>query len=160
MTLQISAMRLISSLARTFPARETRVLVPIVEQLGNQNQDVSTEAAISLGKFVCPDNFLCVEHTKTIIEYGGMQSLMRLLRGNEIAKFYGVVLVCYLALHIAENEVSEHGRMLTALEGAERTYTTQSPEFKELITNAIRRLSVYHSEEVSVTVPYASQPLY
>lgn len=155
-TLQIPAMRSIGSLARTFPAREIRVLVPIVEQMGNQNQDVSTEAAISLGKFACPDNFLCVEHTKTIIEYGGMQSLMRLLRGNEIAKFYGVVLLCYLALHIGENEVSEHGRMLTALEGAERTYTTQSPEFKELITNAIRRLSVYHSEDISVTVSYAS----
>ncbi|KAK1365716.1 ARM REPEAT PROTEIN INTERACTING WITH ABF2 [Heracleum sosnowskyi] len=159
-TLQIPAMRSIGSLARTFPTRETRVLVPIVSQLGNQNQDVSTEAAISLGKFACPDNFLCVEHTKTIIEYGGMQSLMRLLRGNEIAKFYGVVLLCYLALHIAEKEVSAHGRMLTALEGAERTYTTQSAEFKELISNAIRRLSVYHSEEISVTVSYASQPHY
>ncbi|KAL8121272.1 uncharacterized protein LOC141725127 [Apium graveolens] len=155
-TLQIPAMRSIGSLARTFPSRETRVLVPIVEQLGNLNQDVSTEAAISLGKFVSPDNFLCVEHTKTVIEYGAMQSLMRLLRGNELAKFYGVVLLCYLALHIAENEVSEHGRMLTALEGAERIYTTQSPEFKELITNAIRRLSVYHSEEISVTVSFPS----
>lgn len=144
-TLQIPAMRSIGSLARTFSARQIQVVVPIIEQLGNQNQDVATEAAISLGKFACLDNFLCVEHTKTIMEFNGMDSLMRLLRGNETAKFHGVVLLCYLALHVGDSEVSEHGRMLTALEGADRNVSSQHPELRELLSNAICRLNVYHA---------------
>ena len=52
----------IGRLARTFPARETRIISPLVLQLGDKNVDVATEAAIALGKFVCPKNFNCLEH--------------------------------------------------------------------------------------------------
>ncbi|KAL0408572.1 UNVERIFIED_CONTAM: hypothetical protein Sradi_1791600 [Sesamum radiatum] len=55
--LQGAAIRAIGSLARTFPARETRVVGPLVEVLGHRNQDVAVEAAVALGKFACPDKF-------------------------------------------------------------------------------------------------------
>ncbi|KAJ0864565.1 putative armadillo-like helical protein [Helianthus annuus] len=55
---EIPAIKSIGSLARTFPARETRVIGPLVKQLSHQNPDVVTEAAIALGKFASPDNFL------------------------------------------------------------------------------------------------------
>lgn len=73
--LRIPAIRAIGSLARTFPARESRVLRPLVEQLSHGNQDVAAEAACSLGKFACPDNYLCVEHCKSIIEFKGVPPL-------------------------------------------------------------------------------------
>ncbi|KAJ0491075.1 putative armadillo-like helical protein [Helianthus annuus] len=80
---EIPAIKSIGSLARTFPARETRVIGPLVKQLSNQNPEVVTEAAIALGKLTSPDNFLCTEHSKTIIEFDGVIPLMRLLRGKE-----------------------------------------------------------------------------
>ncbi|CAN6713802.1 unnamed protein product [Malus baccata var. baccata] len=81
--LQIPAIKAIGSLARTFPARETRIVGPLVARLGSADVDVAIEAAIALGKFVCTDNFNCVEHSKTIIEFDGVPSLMILLRTTD-----------------------------------------------------------------------------
>lgn len=154
--LQIPAMRSIGSLARTFPARRAEVVVPIVEQLGNQNQDVAVEAAMALGKFACSDNFNCVEHTKTILEYNGVNSLLRLLRCNEIERYHVLVLLCYLALHVGDNEVSEYGRMLAALEGADHGPLTQNPVVKKLLPDAISRLKTYHAGGLPCRLSYTS----
>uniref|UniRef100_A0A2K1YAV1 Condensin complex subunit 1 C-terminal domain-containing protein n=1 Tax=Populus trichocarpa TaxID=3694 RepID=A0A2K1YAV1_POPTR len=69
--LQIPAIRSIGCLARTFPTRETRIMRPLVSHLGNRNADIATEAAMALGKFACPENFNCSEHSKAIIELDG-----------------------------------------------------------------------------------------
>ncbi|KAG8366077.1 hypothetical protein BUALT_Bualt17G0038400 [Buddleja alternifolia] len=142
-SLRVAAIRAIGSLARTFPARESRVINPLVEQLGHRNQDVAAEAAISLGKFACPDNFLCVEHSKSIIEFGGVPPLMRLLRGNERALLHGLILVCYLAIHAGKSDALERAGVLNAFEG-ERMFIAQHPELRELIQQAIYHLSVFH----------------
>ncbi|XP_026418086.1 ARM REPEAT PROTEIN INTERACTING WITH ABF2-like isoform X2 [Papaver somniferum] len=145
-SLQIPAIKSIGSLARTFHARETRVIKPVVLQLGNKNLDVATEAAIALGKFACPENFLCVEHSKTIIEYGGVTPLLRLLRpGNDRAQMHGLILLCYLALNVDSGEGLERAR--SALEGAARSSVLMQncPSLRNLIPNAISHLAVYET---------------
>ncbi|KAI3921408.1 hypothetical protein MKW98_013342 [Papaver atlanticum] len=145
-SLQIPAIKSIGSLARTFHSRETRVIKPIVLQLGNMNLDVATEAAIALGKFACPENFLCAEHSKTIIEYGGVTPLLRLLRpGNDRAQIHGLFLLCYLALNVDSGEGLERAR--SALEGAARSSVLMQnyPSLRDLIPNAISHLAVYET---------------
>ncbi|KAM5567970.1 hypothetical protein ABKV19_015840 [Rosa sericea] len=144
-TLQIPAIKAIGSLARTFPARETWVIEPLVTQLGNKDIDVATEAAIALGKFACTENFLRIEHSKTIVEFNAIPPLMRLLRGNENSQLHGLLLLCYLALHADNTDALEPTRVLTALEGADRTVNPQHPELRELVQKAIYHLNLYHS---------------
>ncbi|KAI3935617.1 hypothetical protein MKW92_018864 [Papaver armeniacum] len=85
----------------------------------------SNQAAIALGKFACPENFLCAEHSKTIIEYGGVTPLLTLLRLNDRAQ-------------MPESTVP-------ALEGAARSSALMQnyPSLRDLIPNAISHLSVY-----------------
>ncbi|XP_061990417.1 uncharacterized protein LOC133708874 [Rosa rugosa] len=144
-TLQIPAIKAIGSLARTFPARETWVIEPLVTQLGNKDIDVATEAAIALGKFACTENFLRIEHSKTIVEFNAIPPLMRLLRGNENSQLHGLLLLCYLALHADNTDALEPTRVLTALEGADRAVNSQHPELRELVQKAIYHLNLYHS---------------
>ncbi|XP_022776146.1 ARM REPEAT PROTEIN INTERACTING WITH ABF2 [Durio zibethinus] len=143
--LQIPAIKSIGSLARTFPARETRVIGPLVTQLGNKDQEVAVEAAIALQKFASPDNFLRMDHSKSIIEFNGVPTLMRLLRGGERTQLHGVVLLCYLAINAGDNEALEQARVFTALEGADRTVVAQHPDLKELVSKAIYHLNLYHT---------------
>lgn len=143
-TLQIQAIKSIGSLARTFPARESRVIGPLVDQLGNRNQDVATEAAIALQKFAGSENFLCTDHSKAIIEFKGVVPLLRLLRGNDQAQLHGLILLCYLALHAGNNEALEQARVLPALEGADRLVASH-PELRDLVTRATYHLNLYHT---------------
>ncbi|KAI4328178.1 hypothetical protein L6164_020556 [Bauhinia variegata] len=152
--LQIPAIKSIGSLARTFPARETRVIGPLVTLLGHRNIDVAAEASIALSKFACPDNFLCVEHSKAIIEFNGVPALMKLLRANEITQLNGLILLCYLALHAGNSESLEQARVLTALEGADRTVIAQHPELRDLVAKAIYHLSLYHAGGHSERLSY------
>ncbi|KAJ1394528.1 Armadillo-type fold [Sesbania bispinosa] len=143
-SLQIPAIKSIGSLATTFPARETRVIEPLVARLGNRNTDVADAAAIALTKFASPDNFLYVEHSKTIIEYNAVPAVMRLLRSNEVTQMHhGLTLLCYLALHAGNSESLEQARVLTALEGADRSVLPQ--HIRELVSTAIVHLNLYHT---------------
>ncbi|OMO80088.1 Armadillo [Corchorus olitorius] len=151
--LQVPAIKSIGSLARTFPARETRVIGPLVTQLSNKDQEVAMEAAIALQKFASPENFLCMDHSKTIIEFNGVPPLMRLLRGEK-TQLHGVILLCYLAIHAGDNEALEQARVLNALEGADRTVVAQQPDLKELVSKAIYHLNLYH------TGVHPQRPLY
>ncbi|KAL9166281.1 hypothetical protein ABFS82_05G019500 [Erythranthe guttata] len=142
--LQLAAVTAIGSLARTFPARETRVVCPLVELLGHRNQEVAAEAAVALTKFACSDNFLCVEHCKNIIEFKGVPPLVRLLKGNERARLHGLILTCYLAIHAGKSEELERAGVLNAFEGLDRLFVVQHLELRELIPQAIYHLSVFH----------------
>ncbi|KAL2662334.1 hypothetical protein AAZV13_02G035100 [Glycine max] len=151
--LQIPAMKAIGSLARTFPARETRVIEPLVTQMGNRNAEVADEAVAALAKFASPDNFLHVEHSKTIVEFSGIPALMRLLRSNEVAQMHhGLTLLCYLALHAGNSESLEQARVLIVLEGADRTVLPQ--HIKELVSMAIIHLNLYHAGMNSQRISY------
>ncbi|CAI9278267.1 unnamed protein product [Lactuca saligna] len=146
--IKIPAIRAIGYLARTFPARETRIIGPLVKQLGHWNPDVGTESAIALGKFACQENFLCTEHSKTIIEFDGVMPLMRLLRGSEKTKYHALVLLCYLAMNVGNSEALVHARVLTALEGADKGIVGQHSELKDLVVKAIYHLNMYHAAVV------------
>ncbi|KAK6160232.1 hypothetical protein DH2020_003613 [Rehmannia glutinosa] len=117
--LSVAAVRAIGSLARTFPARETRVIGPLVEQLSHRNQD-------------------------SIIEFRGVPPIMRLLRGNERAQLHGLILVCYLAIHAGKSDDLERAGVLNAFEGVERAIIAQHHKLRELIPQAIYHLSVFH----------------
>ncbi|KAI3673610.1 hypothetical protein L6452_39734 [Arctium lappa] len=140
--IKIPAIKAIDLLARTFPARETRVIGPLVKQHNHQNPDVGTESAIALGKFLSPDNFLCTQHSKTVIEFDRMVPLMRLLRESERTQYHALVVLCYLALHAGNSEALVHAWVLTTLEGADRDIVGQHSELKELVVKAIYHLNL------------------
>lgn len=144
-SLKIPAIKSIGSLARTFSAKEVRIIGPLVAQLSHNNNDVAMEAAIALIKFACSENFLCIEHSKTIIEFNGVLPLMRLLRVGNKLQFHALVLLCYLAINAGDSEELEQARVLIALEGADRTAAGQNPEVKELVAKAIYHLNLYHA---------------
>ncbi|GLT25315.1 hypothetical protein SLA2020_004500 [Shorea laevis] len=91
--LQVPAIRSIGSLARIFPAREIRVIESLVAQIRNKHRGVAEEAVIALQKFVCEENFLRSEHSKSIIKLNGVAALKRLI-GK--ASQEAMVLLCYL----------------------------------------------------------------
>ncbi|KAG6736222.1 hypothetical protein POTOM_061050 [Populus tomentosa] len=66
---------------------------PKLQILIIRNVDITIEAAMTLGKFACPENFNCSEHSK------------------------GLVLLCYLALNTGNRKALEQARTLNALEG-------------------------------------------
>lgn len=142
-TLKVPAIRSIGSLARTFPARETRIIGPLVEQLSNSDIEVAIEAAIALGKFVHPENFNRVEHAKAIIEFNGVPPLLKLLRTSERANIYGLILLSYLALHVGNSKALEQTQALSVLELAIRSGVPQ--DYKELFTKAIHNLNLYQA---------------
>ncbi|CAL9162765.1 unnamed protein product [Musa hybrid cultivar] len=145
-SVQAAAIRALGSLARTFPAREARVLRPLVAQLGNQDSDVSTEAAKALGKFASPDNYLCVAHAAAIVELEGVRPLMRLLRPGEKSQLPGLVLLCCLASHVPRHEALERERVLLTLESVRRRAVARHPSLEELLPRAIRQLQLYGHE--------------
>ncbi|XP_068652287.1 ARMADILLO BTB ARABIDOPSIS PROTEIN 1-like [Aristolochia californica] len=130
-----SAGDVLNSLARSFSARETKVIRPLVNQLGKWYVDVATEATITLGKFVCDENFNRVEHSKAIIEFEGVTPLMRLLRAGEKA----------LAVNVGNSEAMEQARALTVLELAVKSPTDEHPSLRELLPKAIYTLELYQA---------------
>ncbi|KAJ8451609.1 hypothetical protein Cgig2_018243 [Carnegiea gigantea] len=143
LSLQIPAVKSLGALSRTFPARETRVIGPLVAQLSNNDIDVATEAAIALAKFAYPENFLCQEHSKAIIEFDGVLPLMRLAQANERAQAHGLILLCYLAINASNHQALERAKVLTALEAAERIVSPQQVHLRDLINKAICHLHLY-----------------
>lgn len=154
---QIPAIKSIGSLARTFPARETRVIGPLVERLSHTNLNVAAEAAISLGKFACPENFLHVQHSTTIIEFNGVPPLMRLLRAGEGPQLHALILLCYLAMHAGNTEDLEQARVLIALEEANRMEVSQNHELRELLPKAIYHLNLYQAGVPPHRQPYVPE---
>eukprot|EP01018_Ginkgo_biloba_P016945 Gb_26991 [translate_table: standard] len=144
--LQAPALKAIGCLARTFPARETRVIRPLVKQLGHRDPYVAAEAAIALQKFANPDNFLHTEHSKGIIESGGVPLLMKMLKSDEKeAQVPSLVLLCYLALHVGNSEALEQAKALNALELVSRSSIAQLQSVRELLPRAIKHLELYQA---------------
>ncbi|KAJ8536502.1 hypothetical protein K7X08_034903 [Anisodus acutangulus] len=143
--LLILAIKAIGSLARTFPAKDTRIVKHIVAKLGHRNTDVAVEACIALGKFACPDNFNHVEHSKAIVEFDGVPKLMHLLKSNDRGQLHKLLLLCYLALHVGNSKALEQARALSILEGAARHVIAQHPDLRELFGKAIHHLTLYQT---------------
>lgn len=100
MALVIPATKAIGCLARTFPAKETLVIEPLVTLVGDRNPDVAAETTRALGKLVPDDNFNEKEHSEAIVELNGVQKLMNLLRTGDRGQLHlqDLVLLCNLTL--------------------------------------------------------------
>ncbi|CAN4088071.1 unnamed protein product [Withania somnifera] len=140
--LVIPAIKAIGSLARTFPAKNTRIVEHLVAKLAHRNTDIAVEACIALGKFACPENFNCVEHSKAIVEFDGVPKLMNVLRYDR-TQLHELLLLCYLALHVGNSKALEQARALSILEGAARHVVAQHPDLRELFSKAIHYLTLY-----------------
>ncbi|XP_021762708.1 uncharacterized protein LOC110727457 [Chenopodium quinoa] len=139
--IQIAAIRAIGCLARIFSAKETGIASSLVSQLGNRDVDVATEAAIALAKFACPDNHNCVAHSKTIIEFNGVPLLMKLSAVSDRSRKHGLVLLCYLSMHVGNSKELAEARALKTLENA--SAMAQNAELKELFSRAVHHLMLY-----------------
>ncbi|KAI3504582.1 hypothetical protein L1887_26170 [Cichorium endivia] len=145
--LVVPAITTIGSLARTFPAKETRILGPLVSKLDHEVSDVTNEAVMALTKFVCPDNFNCVEHSTAILEFNGVPRVMGFLKSSDNIKIqvHGLKLLCYLALHVPNSKALEEGGVLSVIEGGARSIVAQYPEMKELLAKAVHPLKFYQA---------------
>ncbi|XVE67447.1 hypothetical protein DITRI_Ditri08aG0161700 [Diplodiscus trichospermus] len=139
--MRIPAIKSIGSLARSFAAKESRVISPLVAQLDNTDQEIAVEAAIALQKFVSPDNYICFEHSKSIIEFNGVPLVMKLLKtGDKMLQRHGLALICRLAEHDSNSNVLIKAGALTALETTGRLVAAGDPKLEELVCDAIAKL--------------------
>ncbi|XP_073294585.1 uncharacterized protein [Primulina huaijiensis] len=143
--LLIPAIKAIGCLAKMFPAKETRIITPLVTQLSHRNPDVSAEAATALSKFICEDNFNRLENSKVIIESNGVPMLMNLLRSNDRGNLHlpELVLLCNLAINVGNSKILEQARALSVLEGMARQAASHNPDLRDLFAKAIHQLMLY-----------------
>ncbi|VAI35166.1 unnamed protein product [Triticum turgidum subsp. durum] len=134
-------------LSRTFRATETRIIGPLVKLLDEREADVSKEAAMSLTKFVCTDNYLRVDHSKAIVDAGGAKHLVQLVYFSEQAvQLAALTLVCYIAHNVPDSEELAQAEILTVLEWASKqAYMMQDPMIENLLPEAKIRLELYQS---------------
>ncbi|KAL9327139.1 hypothetical protein ACSQ67_007784 [Phaseolus vulgaris] len=119
--LLIPCIKAIGNLARTFGATETRIIGPLVRLLDERGAEVSREAAISLTKFACTENYFCLDHSKAIISAGGAKHLVQLVySGEQTEQISALVLLSYIALHVPDSEELATAEVLRVLEWASR----------------------------------------
>jgi hypothetical protein len=137
----------VGCLSRTFRATETRVIGPLVRLLDEREADVSLEAAAALAKFACMDNYLHVDHCKSIIAHGGAKHLVQLVYfGEQVVQTAALVLVCYLAHNVPDSEDLAQAEILTVLDWAwKQGYMSQDPVIESLLPEAKIRMELYQS---------------
>ncbi|XP_040382513.1 uncharacterized protein LOC102712746 [Oryza brachyantha] len=134
-------------LSRTFRATETRIIGPLVNLLDEREADVSREAAVALTKFACTENYLHVDHSKAIIHHGGAKHLVQLVYFAEQAvQIAALLLVCYIAHNVPDNEELAQAEILTLLEWASKQAAmVQDPLIDSLLLEAKIRMELYQS---------------
>ncbi|PPD77169.1 hypothetical protein GOBAR_DD25888 [Gossypium barbadense] len=150
--LRVPAIKSIGSLARSFSAKQSRVIGPLVARLGNTDQDVAMEAAIALKNFVSTGNYLCSEHSKSIIEFEGVPLLMKLLNsGDKSTHPHVLALICYLAQHDSNSNVLIKAGALTALQTIDPKVNIEYTELETLVPRTISKLQSYLTVEQQQT---------
>ncbi|XP_023541971.1 uncharacterized protein LOC111801955 isoform X1 [Cucurbita pepo subsp. pepo] len=142
--LQVPAIKSIGSLARIFPAKESQIIDLLVMQMKSINMDVALEAVVALGKFACLENYNCIAHSKSIIEFDGVPPLMKLLRQNEAAQVPGLKLLCYLALSAGNSKALEEAHALNEMKRMARLVFAHT-DLHELYSKAIHHLTLYQA---------------
>ncbi|CAJ2635772.1 uncharacterized protein LOC123920017 [Trifolium pratense] len=146
--LLIPCIKVIGSLARTFRATETRIIGPLVRLLDEREAEVSKEAADSLAKFACNDNYLHLDHSKAIISFGGAKHLVQLVYLGEqpAVQHSALVLLSYIALHVPDSEELARAEILGVLEWASKQPNmTQHETIEALLQESKSRLELYQS---------------
>ncbi|KAK9086139.1 hypothetical protein Sjap_026550 [Stephania japonica] len=145
--LLIPCVQSMGNLARTFRATETRIIGPLVQLLDEREADVTREAAIALTKFACTENYLHVDHSKAIIDAGGVKHLIQLVYfGEQIVQIPSLVLLCYIAMNVPDSEALAQAEALTVLEWASKqSYMVQESSVDAILTESKGRLELYQS---------------
>ncbi|KAL4569691.1 hypothetical protein LXL04_025333 [Taraxacum kok-saghyz] len=145
--LLIPSIQSIGNLARTFRATETRLIPPLVRLLDERETEVLAEAAIALIKFACTDNYLHVNHCKAILEAGAPKYLIQLTYfGEQMAQLPGLILLCYIALHVPDSETLAQEDVLIVLQWAlKQGHLMQDSSLETLVVEAKQRMEIYQT---------------
>lgn len=145
--LLIPCIKVIGSLARTFTKNEKTIVGSLVRLLNEREDEVSKEAADSLAKFACYDNYLHLHHSKAIISSGGVTHLVQLLYfGEQSVQQSALILLSYIALNVPDSEELSRAEVLGVLEWAYRQlYLTQDETTIDLLQESKCRLELYQS---------------
>ncbi|OAY52357.1 uncharacterized protein LOC110613277 [Manihot esculenta] len=145
--LLIPCISAIGNLARTFRATETRMIGPLVKLLDEREPEITMEAAIALNKFASTENYLCVTHSKAIINAGGAKHLIQLVYfGEQMVQIPSLRLVCYIALSCPDSDVLANEEVLIVLEwSSKQSHFVQDYTIEPLLIDAKRRLELYQS---------------
>ena len=145
--LLLPCIRSVGNLARTFRATETRFVGPLVRLLDEREPEVSIEAAIALSKFACTENFLHVYHCRAIVNAGGAKHLIQLVYfGEQMVQIPALILLCYLAMHLPENEILAQEDVLIVLEwSSKQAHLIEEPSIESLLPDAKSKLELYQS---------------
>ncbi|XP_050209279.1 uncharacterized protein LOC126659990 [Mercurialis annua] len=145
--LLIPCIKATGNLARTFQATETRIIGPLVKLLDEREPEITMETAIALNKFATPENFLCVNHSKAIINAGGAKHLIQLVYFGELmVQIPSLILVCYISLNCPDSEILANEEVLIVLEwSSKQAHLIQEPTVESLLPEAKQRLELYQS---------------
>ncbi|GLT30726.1 hypothetical protein SLA2020_055150 [Shorea laevis] len=145
--LLIPCIKSIGNLARTFRATETRIVGPLVKLLDEREAEVTTEAAIALNKFACPENFLNVNHSKAIINAGGAKHLIQLVYfGEQMVQLPSLTLLCYITQNVPDSETLAQEDVLIVLEwSSKQAHLMEDHTIESLLSEAKSRLELYQS---------------
>uniref|UniRef100_A0A0D9VRT9 DUF7792 domain-containing protein n=1 Tax=Leersia perrieri TaxID=77586 RepID=A0A0D9VRT9_9ORYZ len=133
-------------LSRTFTASETRVVGPLVELLDERELPVIKEAVVALTKFACTENHLHVGHCKAIVDGGGARHLVQLVYLGDHVQIEALILLCYIALHVPENEeLAQAGVLAVLLWASKQPHMVQDLRVDALLPDARARLELFQS---------------
>ncbi|KAK8934131.1 hypothetical protein KSP39_PZI014432 [Platanthera zijinensis] len=136
----------IGCLSRTFRTTETGIIRPLVRLLEDREELIMQEAINALTKFVCPDNYLRVHHSKAIVEAGGARSLVQLIYFAGQVQIAAIILLSYIAVSVPESEALADAEALPVLEWASKQPSVaQVSGVDILLPEAKARLELYQS---------------
>ncbi|KAG8497724.1 hypothetical protein CXB51_006693 [Gossypium anomalum] len=141
--LRVPAIKSMGSLARSFSARKGRVIISLlIAQLGNTDQEVAMEAAIALRKFVSTDNYLCSEHSESIVKFDGVQLLIKLTTDPEVITEHPELetLVPH-AIYRLQFNLTEDQLQTDSSTGIKQIITEQGKEVVDTVRRGLKLLS-------------------
>ncbi|KAH8949491.1 hypothetical protein BDL97_10G034200 [Sphagnum fallax] len=156
--LQAPCAKALGSLAHIFPARARAQITALTRALGSENRKVAAECAIALSKFANKENYLHLQHSKTILEQGATDHLVQLVsfgdEGDANGKIHALQLLCFLSLHAATSDDALAATLPALLTVRHSPLLTKHENIRPLLMNAISKLKLYQSGSSHVRATY------
>jgi len=156
--LQAPCAKALGSLAHIFPARARVQITALTRALGSENRKVAAECAIALSKFANKENYLHLQHSKTILEQGATDHLVQLVsfgdEGDANGKIHALQLLCFLSLHAATSDDALAATLPALLTVRHSPLLTKHENIRPLLMNAISKLKLYQSGSSHVRATY------
>jgi hypothetical protein len=122
------------------------VINPLVRLLDDRDVPVIREAMVALTKFACTENHLHVNHCKAIVDAGGARHLVQLVYLGEQMQVEALILLCYIAQHVAESEeLAQAGVLAVLLWASKQVHMVQDTRVEKLLPDARARLELFQS---------------